>query len=91
MEYRNNRRYYSINYDTLDLLINHLNYLRSARAAHLTNPPGRTDFHTWHDLHEPKDRNPPALRSNFRYLPPLIESTFYFNPARHVEIVPVMG
>ena len=28
MEYRGNRRYYSINYDTLDLLISHLDYLR---------------------------------------------------------------
>ena len=40
VEYRNNRRYYSINYDTLDLLINHLNYLRLSQGAHLTNPPG---------------------------------------------------
>lgn len=28
VEYRGNRRYYSINYDTLDLLISHLDYLR---------------------------------------------------------------
>ena len=28
VEYRGNRRYYSINDDTLDLLISHLDYLR---------------------------------------------------------------
>ena len=28
VEYGGNRRYYSINYDTLDLLISHLDYLR---------------------------------------------------------------
>ena len=33
VEYRNNRRYYSINYDTLDLLINHLNYLRLSQGS----------------------------------------------------------